>query len=138
MLTIRGGGGRFCDGVSRRDFLAIGGLSFGAGGLSLAGVMRAQAAAPTRSGLGHKAVINVFLGGGPPHQDLFDLKPDAPSEVRGEFAPIATSVPGIQICEVFPRLARRTDKLAIIRSVVGCEGAHAAYQTNTGWPESSL
>ncbi|MFZ4731931.1 MAG: DUF1501 domain-containing protein [Pirellulales bacterium] len=139
MLTIRGGGGRFCDGVSRRDFLAIGGLSFGAGGLSLAGVMRAQAAVPPgRSGLGHKAVINVFLGGGPPHQDMFDLKPDAPSEVRGEFAPIGTNVSGIQICEVFPRLAQRTDKLAIIRSVVGCEGAHAAYQTNTGWSESSL
>jgi hypothetical protein len=139
MLMIRGGGGRFCDGVRRRDFLAIGGLSFGAGGLSLAGVLRAQAAQnPGPSGNSHKAVINVFLGGGPPHQDMFDLKPDAPSEIRGEFAPIATNVPGIQICEVFPRLAARADKLAIIRSVVGCEGAHAAYQTNTGWPEANL
>ena len=139
MLTVRGGGGRFCDGARRRDFLAIGGLSFGAGGLSLAGVLRAEAANPGGgSRLGHKAVINVFLAGGPPHQDLFDLKPDAPSEVRGEFAPIATNVPGIRIGEVFPRLAARADKLAIIRSVVGCEGAHAAYQTNTGWPEANL
>jgi len=139
MLTIRGGGGRFCDGVRRRDFLAIGGLSFGAGGLSLAGVLRAEAAHPGGSSrLRHKAVINVFLAGGPPHQDLFDLKPDAPSEVRGEFAPIATNVPGIRIGEVFPRLAARADKLAIIRSVVGCEGDHAAYQTNTGWPAANL
>ncbi|MFM8282503.1 MAG: DUF1501 domain-containing protein [Planctomycetaceae bacterium] len=139
MLTIRGGGGRFCDGVRRRDFLAIGGLSFGAGGLSLAGVLRAEAAHPGGSSrLRHKAVINVFLAGGPPHQDLFDLKTDAPSEVRGEFAPIATNVPGIRIGEVFPRLAARADKLAIIRSVVGCEGDHAAYQTNTGWPAANL
>ncbi|MFM8893195.1 MAG: DUF1501 domain-containing protein, partial [Planctomycetia bacterium] len=86
----------------------------------------------------HKALINVFLAGGPPHQDMWDLKPDAPSEIRGEFKPIATKVPGIQICEVFPLLAARADKLAIIRSVVGCEGAHAGFQCNTGWPESSL
>ena len=144
MLTIHGAarGGRYCDGVSRRDFLAIGGLSFGAGGLSLAGVMRAQAAAlegdPASRRRSHKALINVFLGGGPPHQDMWDLKPDAPSEVRGEFKPIATNVAGIQIGEVFPRLAQRMDKAAIIRSVVGCEGAHAAYQCNTGWSESSL
>lgn len=100
MLTIRGGQKRFCDGVSRRDFLAIGGLSFGMGGLSLGGLHRleaAQAAAGTGSKLAHKSVINIFLGGGPPHQDLWDLKPDAPSEVRGEFKPIATNVPGIQI-----------------------------------------
>ena len=141
MLTIRGGQKRFCDGVSRRDFLASGGLSFGMGGLSLGGLHRleaAQAAAGAGSKLAHKSVINIFLGGGPPHQDLWDLKPDAPSEVRGEFKPISTNVPGIQICEVFPRLAQRTDKCAIIRSIVGCDGAHAAFQTNTGWTEASL
>ncbi len=103
MLMIQGGRQRQCDGLGRRDFLAIGGLSFGAAGFSLGGLLRAEAATPgTRPG--HKALINVFLGGGPPHQDLFDLKPDAPSEVRGEFRPIATNVAGIQISEVFPRL----------------------------------
>ncbi|MFM7078068.1 MAG: DUF1501 domain-containing protein [Planctomycetaceae bacterium] len=140
MLMIRGGRQRFCDGMNRRDFLAVGGLSFGAGGLSLGGLFRAQASAATAgaSGLGHKAVINVFLGGGPPHQDMWDLKPDAPSEVRGEFSPIATNVPGIQICEVFPRLAARMDKCAIIRSIVGCDGDHSAFQTNTGWTPANL
>ncbi|MFM8891954.1 MAG: DUF1501 domain-containing protein, partial [Planctomycetia bacterium] len=134
--------GGFCDRASRRHFLRIGALApVGAGGLSLGGLFKAQAASAATvggSGLGHKAVINVFLGGGPPHQDMWDLKPDAPSEVRGEFSPIATNVPGIQICEVFPRLAARMDKCAIIRSIVGCDGAHAAFQTNTGWTEASL
>ena len=142
MLSLLGGHHRTCDGVSRRQFLSIGGFTFGAGGLSLAGLMRAEAAgvpgsAATGAGR-HKAVINVFLAGGPPHQDMWDLKPDAPTEIRGEFRPIATKVPGIQICEVFPRLASRMDRLAIIRSVVGCEGAHAGHQCMTGWPESSL
>jgi len=137
MLMIRGGRHRQCDGLGRRDFLAIGGLSFGSAGLSLAGLLRAEAQAPG-SRPGHKALINVFLGGGPPHQDLFDLKPDAPSEVRGEFKPIATNVPGIEISEVFPRLATRMDKCAIIRSVVGCDGDHSSFQTNTGWNPASL
>ncbi|MFM7075972.1 MAG: DUF1501 domain-containing protein, partial [Planctomycetaceae bacterium] len=137
MLMIQGGRQRQCDGLGRRDFLAIGGLSFGAAGFSLGGLLRAEAATPgTRPG--HKALINVFLGGGPPHQDLFDLKPDAPSEVRGEFKPIATNVSGIQISEVFPRLATRMDKCAIIRSVVGCDGDHSSFQTNTGWNPASL
>jgi hypothetical protein len=140
MLTIFGGGRQMCDGVSRRQFLTIGGLTCGAGGLSLGGLLRAEDAVAGAGGrtARHKAVINVFLGGGPPHQDMWDLKPDAPSEIRGEFKPISTSVPGIQICEVFPRIAARMDRCAIIRSIVGCEGAHAGYQCMTGWPESSL
>jgi len=141
MLSLLGHQRRMCDGISRRQFLSIGGLTFGAGGLSLAGLMRAEAAGvpgPAAAPGRHKALINVFLAGGPPHQDMWDLKPDAPSEIRGEFRPIATNVPGIQICEVFPRLASRTDRLAIIRSVIGCEGAHAGHQCLTGWPESNL
>jgi hypothetical protein len=141
MLTLHGRDGRWCDGLRRRSFLTIGGLSMGAANLPLAGILRAEEAAaaagdahPRR----HKSLINIFLAGGPPHQDMWDLKMDAPSEIRGEFKPISTNVPGIQICEVFPRLAARTDKLAIIRSVVGCEGAHAGYQSLTGWPESNL
>jgi hypothetical protein len=111
--------------------------------LTLADVLRAEAAARPRPGassgkLGHKAVINIYLAGGPPHQDTWDLKPDAPSEIRGEFKPIATNVPGISICEVFPRLAKLMDRAAIIRSIVGATGRHDLYQCNTGWPESDL
>ena len=99
MLTIPGKGqGRFCDGVSRRSFLQVGGLAMG--GLSLPGLLEAQAASGKQRS--HKAVIMIFLAGGPPHQDMWDLKPDAPSEIRGEFRPISTNVPGIQICEEFP------------------------------------
>jgi Protein of unknown function (DUF1501) len=86
----------------------------------------------------------VFLSGGPPHQDLVDLKPNAPAEIRGEFKPISTNVPGIQVCELLPRVAGMMDRLAIIRSMVGSEGHHSAFQCmhgrtqmqqpNGGWP----
>ncbi|MGN6134237.1 MAG: DUF1501 domain-containing protein [Aureliella sp.] len=132
MLTILGGRQRLCDGLTRRSFLKIGGLSFGAGGLGLADLLRAEARSGT-SNSNHKAIINIFLGGGPPHQDMWEIKSDAPSEIRGEFRPIATNVPGIQICEVFPQLAAMMDKAAIIRSVVGCKDRHEAYQCMTGW-----
>jgi hypothetical protein len=128
MLTILGKPYRLCDQVSRRAFLKIGGLTLG--GLSLPQVLRAQAESGiTRS---HKAVIMIFLSGGPPHQDMFDLKMDAPDEIRGEFKPIHTKVPGIDICEHLPRMAGMMDRLAVIRSVVGSEGAHAAFQCMTG------
>src|SRR5437870_2044527 len=130
MLTILGPNQPLCDKASRRDFLKIGGLALG--GLSLPQILRAEAEAGiTRS---HKAVIMIFLSGGPPHQDMVDLKPDAPAEIRGEFRPIRTAVPGIDICEHLPRLAAVTDRLPIIRSVVGSEGRHAAFQCQTGRP----
>src|SRR5687767_6431780 len=103
MLTIYADGkSRFCDGVSRRNFLKIGAL--GLGGLALPDVLRAQAASGQR--MGHKGVIMIFLPGGPSHQDMFDLKMDAPSEIRGELRPIKTNVPGIEITEHLPRMAR--------------------------------
>jgi hypothetical protein len=74
----------------------------------------------------------IFLSGGPPHQDLVDLKPDAPAEFRGEFKPVSTNVPGIQICELLPRLSKITDRLAILRAVVGSEGAHSSFQCMHG------
>ena len=80
----------------------------------------------------------MFLGGGPPHQDMFDLKLDAPAEIRGEFSPISTNVPGIQICEVFPQLAKIMDRCAIIRSVVGATDRHDAFQCMTGWTTKDL
>lgn len=126
----------FCDGISRRSFLRVGALGVGAGALTLADIMRAEAAAGSSSK--HKAVIHIFLGGGPPHQDMWDIKVDAPAEIRGEFSPISTKVPGIEIGEVFPRIASIMDKCVVIRSVVGATGPHYAFQCNTGWTEPSL
>ena len=113
MLSILGqGAGRFCDGVTRRDFLKLGGLALG--GLSLPQLLQAEAAAGVTGS--HKAVIMVFLAGGPPHQDMFDLKPEAPSGIRGEYRPIPTDVPGLEICEHMPRLARMMSKFVVIRT----------------------
>jgi len=118
----------YCDGVSRRNFLRIGAL--GLGGLALPQLLQAEALSGIRRS--HKAVIMVFLPGGPSHQDMFDLKADAPSEVRGEFRPIGTNVPGIQICEHLPLLAQLADKYTLIRSMVGAEDRHEAMQCYTG------
>ncbi|MEW6306624.1 MAG: DUF1501 domain-containing protein [Verrucomicrobiota bacterium] len=128
MLTILGGKSRFCDGISRRNFLRIGAL--GLGGLTLPQLLQAEAKSGVRQS--HKAVIMIFLPGGPSHQDIFDLKMDAPAEVRGEFKPINTNVPGMQICEHLPRLAKLGDKISLIRSIVGATGDHYAFQCLTG------
>src|SRR5687768_15415327 len=96
VLTIRGAANNaFCDGVTRRGFLKIGGLALG--GLALTDLLAAEAEAGIRRS--HKAIIMVYLPGGPAHQDTFDLKMDAPADIRGEFKPIKTNVPGLQICE---------------------------------------
>jgi hypothetical protein len=128
MLTILGGQNRFCDGLTRRNFLQIGGLALG--GLSLPGILRAEAASGVKRP--HKAIIMIFLPGGPPHQDMWDLKPDAPAEIRGEFKPIKTSVPGIEVCELFPRMARMMERFTIIRSIVGADGDHYSVQCLSG------
>jgi hypothetical protein len=133
----------FCDGVSRRNFLRIGAL--GLGRLSLPQLLKAEQASGLRSGgRGHKAVIMIFLPGGPSHQDMFDLKEDAPAEIRGEFRSIPTSVPGIRISEHLPLLARQAHRYTIIRSMVGAEDRHDAVTCHTarhprnqppgGWP----
>ena len=80
----------------------------------------------------HKSVILIYLVGGPPHVDMFDLKPQAPREVAGPFRPIETNVPGIEICEHMPRLAERMDRLAIVRSIADCQADHDAFQCFTG------
>ncbi len=131
MLHFLGGSQRMCSGLSRRNFLSAGSLCFGFGGFTLADLLRAEDAAGKKNS--HKGLINIFLGGGPPHQDMWEIKTEAPSEIRGEFSPIATNVPGIQICEVFPQLAQRMDKAAIIRSVVGCKDRHESHQCMSGW-----
>lgn len=130
MLTINGSGFRLCDGLSRRSFLQIGGLAMG--GLSLPQLLQAEAASGT--GSSHKSVIMIFLAGGPPHQDMVDMKPEAPAEYRGEFSPIHSNVPGMDVCEHMPLLSQRMDRLAVIRTLVGSEGRHSAFQCLHGHP----
>ncbi len=113
---------------SRRGFLQIGGL--GLGGLCLPQLLRAESKAGRASS--PKSVILIYLVGGPPHQDMFDLKPDAPKEIAGPWKPIATNVTGIQICEAFPRIAKMMDKFTIIRSLVGNQADHDAIQVFNG------
>jgi uncharacterized protein (DUF1501 family) len=129
MLRIQGPSRtRYCDGVSRRNFLRIGAL--GLGGLALPDLLQAEAVSGIRRS--HKAIIMIYLPGGPPHQDTFDLKTDAPREIRGEFKPISTKVPGIQVCEYLPRMAGMMDKLAIIRSIADARDDHTDFMCLTG------
>ena len=129
MLTFTGPQPGAGDGMSRRSWLRIGGLAMG--GLALPDILRAEAQSGRRKPA--RGVIMVLLPGGPTHLDTFDLKPQAPAEIRGEFRPIATNVPGVEICELLPRLARRADKLAIVRSLVGFRNDHNTHWCSTGW-----
>ena len=95
------------------------------GGLSLPQILQAEASQGIKRG--HKAIINIFLPGGPPHQDMWDMKPNAPKEIRGELKEIPTNIPGTRICELFPRMAKMMDKFTVIRSMVGAEGGHDAW-----------
>lgn len=134
MLTFLDQRHRFCDGVTRRGFLRVGALA--AGGLTWSGLLRARAAAKEHSP--PRSIINIYLPGGPSHIDMFDLKPQAPAEIRGSFRPIPTSVPGMVICEHMPKLARMADRFALIRSITGLREEHRANQSDSGWPESDL
>ena len=127
MLNILGPASRYCDQVSRRSFLQVGAWTMG--GLTLPGLMRAEAATRTKS---HKSIIIVYLSGGLAHQDTFDLKPNAPAEIRGEFKPINTNVPGIQVGELLPMMSRCADKMTLIRSVVGLADEHSSWQNMCG------
>jgi hypothetical protein len=131
MLSISGTPQRFCDGLSRRTFMRIGAL--GLGGLSLPQLL--HAADPTGRGRrtgSQKSVIMVYLPGGPPNIDMFDLKPDAPGEIRGSFSPMGTNVSGIRICSHLPKMARLMDKMVVIRSLVGTENRHESFQCYSG------
>jgi hypothetical protein len=110
MLTLFGRNHKQCDGVSRRDFLRVGAL--GLGGLTLADLLRLKAQGAVAPKSAHKAVIMIFLSGGPSHIDTYDMKPNAPVDIRGEFNPIKTTVPGLDICELMPRQAQMAKKLA--------------------------
>ena len=111
MLSIPGPPSRYCDGISRRSAMQIGALGFG--GLTLPGLLRAEAQQTAKPSIGSaRAIIMVILPGGPSHLDMYDLKPNAPKEIRGEFKPIATSVRGIDICELMPRLAKIASRVS--------------------------
>ena len=133
MLSFHGPRHRLCDGLSRREFLRVGGL--GIGGLTLADILRLRASAATRpqTATAGKAIIMVYLNGGPSHIDMYDLKPDAPVEYRGEFRPIRTNVPGMDICEHMPLQARIADKFAIIRSMRFQQMGHTSPELYTGF-----
>jgi hypothetical protein len=132
MFTLWGNRQRFCDGLSRRNFLKIG--AFGAG-LTLAEMLRARAFGGASTSTPTKSAIMIYLPGGPSHMDMYDLKPDAPVEFRGEFKPIATNVPGVQICEHMPLQAKMWDKLAAVRSLVSVD-EHSDSLVMTGYSEN--
>lgn len=121
---------RFCDGFSRRSFLRIG--SLGVAGLSMASLLRAEAAAKTDSN--HRSIVMIYLPGGPTQHETFDPKPDASSDIRGSFKSIKTRTPGEHFCELLPKLAKMSNRFSIVRSLVGMENRHEAFQCYTGRP----
>lgn len=126
-MLIQGPEYRHCDGLSRRSFLRLSLAGFGG---AWAATQASGAASP---GPRHKAVIMIYMPGGPSHLDMYDLKPGAPAEIRGEFRPIATAVPGVQICELMPRLAQAMHRLVVVRSIADAVDDHAAHTCLTGW-----
>lgn len=131
MLTIPGSPQSFCDGISRRNFLKVGGL--GLGGLGLADLLKLRAqAVPSRTV--PKSVIFICLQGGPSHLEMYDMKPNAPAEFRGEFKPIPTNVPGFDLCEHMPLQAQIADKLAVVRNMSFTQPDHQMHEVYTGFP----
>jgi Protein of unknown function (DUF1501) len=135
MLNLCTDGPRLCDALTRRQMMQVG--SLGLLGLALPGRLRAQFTPGRRRA---KSCILLFLMGGPPQHSTWDPKPEAPAEIRGPFGPIATSVPGIQVSELMPRLAERMDKIAICRAVSTSDNAHSSsgYYMMTGMPHQPL
>jgi hypothetical protein len=133
MLTIHDDGFRLCDGLTRRDWLRVGGL--GLFGLSWPALLRARQTEPARPGPA-KACILLYLSGGPPQHETWDPKPDAPKEVRGDFRPIASSVPGLLVGELMPRVARLAHRCCVLRAVSTADNAHSSsgYWMLTGQP----
>src|SRR5437867_921114 len=134
MLTFfNGDSERFCDGISRRGFLRAGGLALG--GLALSDFLRLRAAGAVTPEARGKSVIMICLGGGPSHVDTYDLKPEAPAEIRGEFRPIPTNVPGMRVCELLPRQAQIADQFAVVRTATWQEPDHQRIEIFTGFPK---
>lgn len=140
MLRVLDSGQSLCDGLTRREWLRIGGV--GLGGLNLARLLETQARAGNRrqtAGMA-KGVIVFGLVGGPPQHETWDPKPSAPAEIRGEFGVIPTATPGLFVGELMPRTARLTDRIAVLRAVATDDNAHSSsgYQMLTGVPHQPL
>lgn len=134
MLTFFNGGcDRFCDGISRRSFLRVGGLAVG--GLTLSDLLRLEAQGAVASERRGKSVIMICLGGGPSHVDTYDMKPEAPAEIRGEFRPIKSNVPGMELSELLPQQAKIADQFAVVRSMTWQEPDHQRIEIFTGFPK---
>ena len=134
MLPLLGSPRRCCDGLTRRETLTAGALTLLGGGFILPTLLAAEARTPARTGRA-KNVILLYLLGGAATQDMWDLKPDAPSEVRGEFRPVPTSAPGVRICELLPRTAKWMHHAAIVRSVTHKAGCHNCLPSYTGFEQ---
>src|SRR5688572_7193521 len=131
MLSLRALDQRFKGGLERRAFLRAGALAMG--GLTLADLLRLRAQGAVRSSSSAKAIIMVYLNGGPSHLDMYDLKPDAPVEYRGEFRPIRTNVSGMDLCELMPLQSRIADQFAIVRSMRFRQQGHTSPELYTGF-----
>jgi hypothetical protein len=135
MLTFTSGDpARYCDGIARRSFLKSGALALG--GLALPDFLRLKAHGAVSSGAKAKSIIMICLGGGPSHVDTYDMKPDAPAEIRGEFRPMRSKVPGMPICELLPKQARLADKFSVVRSATWQEPDHQRIEIFTGFPKN--
>lgn len=139
MLQVFGRTSQLCDQVNRRELMRVGGLSLFAG-MSLTNLLGLTDArgVERKRGARTKSVILFNLLGGPSQMDMFDLKPNAPVEVRGEFKPISTSVPGLQICEHLPNTAKLMHKACLIRSVTHTYNAHNPLPIMTGYTGGSF
>ncbi|MDG2382573.1 MAG: DUF1501 domain-containing protein [Pirellulaceae bacterium] len=134
MLHLLGKPYHNCDKRTRRSFLLAGAL--GIGGLKLSDLLRAEASAGISSS--GKSIINIHLDGGPPQMDMIDMKPQAPLEVRGEFRSIPTAIPGFQINELMPQMARSARDFSFLRSLVGADNRHDAFQCQSGFSAKDL
>jgi hypothetical protein len=138
MLSVLGRSAKLCDGISRREMLRVGGLSL-FGGMTLPRLLAAAEARKAHSPKGTaKSVILFNLLGGPSHMDMFDMKPLAPVEIRGEFTPIETSLPGLHICEHLPNTARYMNRATVIRTITHSYDAHNPLAMMTGWAQGQF
>src|SRR5205823_13800295 len=134
MITVLGSPRLSCDGLTRRETLTAGALTLLGGFFNLPSLLALERAGGPRARRGKaKSVLLLYLQGGPATQDMFDLKPDAPDGIRSDFKSIATSAPGITVCEHLPRLARWMHKAAVVRSVYHNGGCHNNLPMYTGY-----
>ena len=141
MIKLTDRAGRLCDGLPRREILRVGGLGVLGAGLDLASLAASGGSDPLDRSFGRaRSCILLFLMGGPPQHSTWDPKPDAPKEVRGDFGPIATSVPGLTVGELLPMTARVADKVCLLRAMSTGDNAHSSsgYYMLTGKPHAPM